>query len=94
LWADYLNAANLKLPVVRVNQGVYIFGTKRVTAKILNNKLMIRVGGGYIGAAEFIQQNGAAELKKYLYTQNAMNNKKTNRATMKTGMFKESEKVN
>ena len=58
-WAEYLNNANLKLPVVREKEGVYIFGTKKVTAKILNENLMIRVGGGYMGAADFISQHGA-----------------------------------
>jgi len=32
-----------------------MFGTKSVMAKVINDKLVIRVGGGYMGAEKFIQ---------------------------------------
>jgi TfoX/Sxy family transcriptional regulator of competence genes len=32
----------------------YLFGTKKIFAKILNGKLVIRVGGGYMIIEEFI----------------------------------------
>lgn len=41
-----------------------MFGTKKVYAKILNNKLVIRVGGGYMVIGEFIITYQEAELKK------------------------------
>lgn len=34
--------------------GYYMFGTKKIYAKILNNKLVIRVGGGYMAIGEFV----------------------------------------
>ena len=33
-------------------------------AKIINGRLVIRVGGGYMNAAEFIQQYGKIEMLK------------------------------
>jgi hypothetical protein len=31
-----------------------LFGSKNILAKIVNGKLLIRVGGGFMGADEFI----------------------------------------
>ena len=31
-----------------------MFGTKKITAKIVNNQLVIRVGGGYMSVDQFI----------------------------------------
>lgn len=41
-----------------------MFGTKKIMAKIINGKLVIRVGGGYMGVEEFIEQYGKMELMK------------------------------
>jgi len=41
-----------------------MFGTKKVYAKVLNNKLVIRVGGGYMAIGEFVATYQEAELKK------------------------------
>lgn len=35
-------------------------------AKIINGRLVIRVGGGYMNAAEFIQQYGKIEMMKMI----------------------------
>ncbi len=35
-------------------------------AKIIKGKLVIRVGGGYMSAEEFIEQYGAIELEKMM----------------------------
>jgi len=58
LWAQHLNKANIEVPVKRTGIGKYIFGTKNITAKITNGKLMVRVGGGYMTADEFISHHG------------------------------------
>ena len=39
----------------RLGPGKYLFGTKSIMAKIINGKLVIRVGGGYMSADEFIE---------------------------------------
>jgi hypothetical protein len=50
----YINQANCKVPIRKVGNGFYLFGTKKIYAKILNGKLVIRVGGGYMIIEEFI----------------------------------------
>lgn len=52
------------LHIVRIKQGQYMFGTKKIMAKIINGKLVIRVGGGYMCVEEFIEQYGRMELMK------------------------------
>ena len=54
LFAKSLNAAGLNLPVKRLGPGKYMFGSKQILAKIINGKLVIRVGGGFMSADEFI----------------------------------------
>ena len=41
-----------------------MFGTKKIYAKIINNKLVVRVGGGFMGIDEFINTYGENELLK------------------------------
>ena len=43
-----------------------MFGSKKIFAKIMNGKLLIRVGGGYMGIDEFMFYYGAQELNKML----------------------------
>ena len=53
-FAEQLNKANLTIEVQRVAEGKYQFGERNILAKIINGKLVIRVDGGYMNAAEFI----------------------------------------
>lgn len=41
-----------------------MFGTKKISAKVLNGKLFVRVGGGYTTIDDYIKQYGEKELKK------------------------------
>jgi len=43
---------------------MYNFGTKKISAKIINGRLVIRVGGGYMGIEEFMMYYGQQELAK------------------------------
>ncbi len=54
LLARYLNQIQCPVPVRRLGDGYYLFGTKKIFAKIMNEKLVIRVGGGYNNIQEFI----------------------------------------
>lgn len=45
--------ASLRLILIDKEKHLYKFGTKRVTVKELNGKLMVRVGGGYMEYPEF-----------------------------------------
>ena len=66
MFMEAMNRANLNLPVVRISAGKYLFGSRNIMAKIINGKLVIRVGGGYMGVDEFIDQYGKIELLKHM----------------------------
>lgn len=55
---DWLNQHAMGLIIKRLGGGYYMFGTKKIYAKIINGKLVIRVGGGYMGIDEFMQHYG------------------------------------
>jgi hypothetical protein len=64
LFGKALNASGMAIPVKRLGPGSYMFGTKKILAKIINGKLVIRVGGGYMSAEEFIETYGRIEMMK------------------------------
>lgn len=68
LLAKALNATKFsEIPITRLGKGKYRFGEKEFRAKIVNNKLIIQVGGGYMSADEYINQYGQTELDKLIY---------------------------
>lgn len=64
LWCWHLNKAQIDLDVKRLGPGKYLFGTRNIMCKIINGKLVVRVGGGYMSADEFIEQYGRIEILK------------------------------
>lgn len=70
LMAEYMNKMGLHVPLVRLDERAvgeyrrYMFGTKKIQAKILNAKLVIKVGGGFMGIQEFLETYGQTELDK------------------------------
>lgn len=64
--ADWIHSNSCPIPIVRLGNGYYKFGQKKIFAKITNGKLVIRVGGGYMGIDEFMYYYGAQELNKIL----------------------------
>jgi hypothetical protein len=54
--AKYINECSFYVPVERLGEGTYLYGTKKIFAKIMNGKLIIRVGGGYMVIDEFLKQ--------------------------------------
>jgi len=52
------------LMFIRIEEGVYMFGTKRTSAKIVNDSLLLRVGGGYMNIEEFVRQYNDKEKEK------------------------------
>lgn len=69
MFMEAMNRANLNLPVTRISAGKYLFGSRNIMAKIINGKLVIRVGGGYMGVDEFIDQYGKIEMLKHMKSQ-------------------------
>jgi hypothetical protein len=61
---DWINAHGCPIKIKRLGGGYYMFGTKKIYAKIMNGKLVIRVGGGYMGIDEFMKHYGAQELQR------------------------------
>ena len=55
MFAGYLNKANLAIEVQRISAKNYMFGTKKILANIVNDRLVIRVGGGFMNVEEFIE---------------------------------------
>jgi len=54
LLAKYINMTQCPVPIKRLGNGYYLFGSKKIFAKIMNGKLVIRVGGGFMVIEEFI----------------------------------------
>lgn len=49
---------------IRLQPGIYTFGSKKVCVKIENGKINIRVGGGYMRIEEFLEKYTTVELEK------------------------------
>jgi hypothetical protein len=60
--AQYIQ--NCPVPVKRLGGGFYLFGLRKIYAKIMNGKLVIRVGGGYMVIDKFIETYAEQELQK------------------------------
>ena len=56
--AEYINnypdRTKLKIMLLRESAGVYSFGTKRINVEVQQNKIKVRIGGGYLSIDEFI----------------------------------------
>lgn len=64
LLAKYIQ--NCPVPVKRLGGGFYLFGLRKIYAKIMNGKLVIRVGGGYMVIEKFIETYADQELQKLM----------------------------
>ena len=61
----YPERKRMNIMFLRESEGVYQFGQKRVFIKIeAGNKLLVRVGGGFIGIDEFISGYTHEETEK------------------------------
>lgn len=53
------------VPITKLHGvGNYLFGTKKMNVKILENELVVRVGGGYIDIHEYMVRYTDSELTK------------------------------
>ena len=59
-----MNQFNLDVPIQRLGDGNYMFGSRKIFAKIMNDKLVVRVGGGFMLIDEFLNTYGHQELDK------------------------------
>jgi hypothetical protein len=56
--ANWINLHGCLIKITRIGNGFYMFGSKKIYAKIMNGKLVIRVGGGYMSIDEFMKHYG------------------------------------
>ena len=54
----------VKVPINRIDKSKYLFGNKLINAKIVNGKLMVRVGGGFMIIDEFVELHSEKEIFK------------------------------
>ena len=45
---NYPERKDLKIMFIRESEGIYSFGTKRIYVRVEKDKIIIRVGGGYL----------------------------------------------
>ena len=68
--AEYINnypdRTRLKIMFMRESAGVYAFGTKRINVEVQQDRIKVRVGGGYLSIDEFIDQYTPTEVEKQL----------------------------
>ncbi len=62
--ASVLTIKNCEIPISRISDGWYMFGSKKIYTKIMNNKLVCRVGGGFMAMDEFISTYAESERLK------------------------------
>lgn len=62
--AEILGRLGIPVSISRLGGGYYMFGSKKIFCKIINGKLVVRVGGGYMGIEEFITVFGKQEVDK------------------------------
>ena len=62
LMASKLREHDCEVPCTRLGGGFYLFGTRKIYCKIMNGKLVVRVGGGYMSIDEFLITNTDHEM--------------------------------
>lgn len=64
--AKWVNGYRPAVPFFRLSQGHYLFGRRQVICKIVNDKPVFRVGGGFIGFDRFLELYASEELERLL----------------------------
>ena len=61
LMAEYLESS--AVPIIKLSSdGEYLYGTKKIFAKVFDNALYIRVGGGFMSIQDFLDKNNDIEI--------------------------------
>lgn len=58
----YIETHKVKVPIHRIDQSKYLFGTRVIAAQIINGVLMVRVGGGFMSIEEFLDKHTNKEI--------------------------------
>ena len=62
--ANYFNQLKYPMPIKRLGDGFYVFGTKKIFVKLMQGRLVVRVGGGFMSVDEFLSQYSDMEFQK------------------------------
>ena len=54
----------LELPFIRKDHGLYLYGTRKILIRLERNKLLVKVGGGFLNIEDFIEKYTDVELDK------------------------------
>jgi Growth-Arrest-Specific Protein 2 Domain len=69
LFSQTMAALGFQIPAKRLGGGYYTLGSKKIFCKIISQRLVVRVGGGFMAIEEFLQQYGQFESNKYTVVQ-------------------------
>jgi len=58
----FVQTHKVKIPINRIDPSKYLFGTKIISAQIINGILMVRVGGGFMTMEEFVDKHTDKEI--------------------------------
>ena len=64
MMAAYFNQLKYPMPIKRLGDGFYVFGTKKIYVKLMQGRLVVRVGGGFMSVDEFLSQYSDMEFQK------------------------------
>jgi len=64
LAAKEINTRGTDLPILRLGDGFYLFGTRRIQVKATGGKLMVKAQGGLSSFGEFIETHDELEIAK------------------------------
>ena len=59
-----VNTTECALPIARLQNGYYLFGTLKIFAKMMSGKLVAKSGNTYMAFEEFLRLKSDAELAK------------------------------
>jgi len=48
------NRPPTRFPLVKLSRGVYLYGNKKLVIAIINDKLMVRIGGGFVNLESYL----------------------------------------
>ena len=58
----FVQTHKVQVPINRIDPSKYLFGTRIISAQIINGVLMVRVGGGFMNIEEFIFKHSDKEI--------------------------------
>lgn len=63
---EFKERNNCLINIEKTGPNFYIFGTKKIYAKVMNGVLLVRVGGGFMDIDHFYMMYGETEYQKQL----------------------------